>query len=80
MRLRTLGLLVTLALGILAAPPASDAQQAAKVARVGFLGGSSPSTPGLATYMEAFRQGLREFGYIEGRTIGDRVPVCGGTV
>ena len=37
--------------------------------RIGFLGSSSPSTPGLAGYVEAFRQGLAELGYVEGRSI-----------
>jgi putative ABC transport system substrate-binding protein len=67
MRLRTAGIIFALALGVLAAPLAADAQPPAKVPQVGFLGGSSPST--LATYIEAFRQGLRELGYLEGRTI-----------
>ncbi len=43
------------------------AQSVGKVYRIGFLGSSSPSTPGLAAYVEAFRQGLRELGYVEGR-------------
>jgi len=42
------------------------AQQATKIPRIGFLGGS-PS--GSATRIEAFRQGLRELGYVEGKNI-----------
>jgi len=48
---------------LLAAPLATDAQQAAKVARLGFLGtGGGANT-------EAFRQGLRDLGYFEGRNV-----------
>ena len=44
-----------------------EAQQPAKVPRIGFLIGSSPA--GSAARIEAFRQGLRELGYIEGKNI-----------
>jgi putative ABC transport system substrate-binding protein len=62
----TLVLLVTLALGCLAVPPAPEAQQPAKVARIGYLSavGGAESPPA-----EAFRQGLRELGYVEGHNI-----------
>jgi putative ABC transport system substrate-binding protein len=67
MRLGALALLVTLALGILGVPPAGDAQPAGKVYRIGYLNPHSPATsPGL---IDAFRQGLREHGYIEGQNI-----------
>jgi putative ABC transport system substrate-binding protein len=63
----TIGLIVTLALAILLAPVVADAQPSARVPRIGYLGNSSPSLePDL---VEAFRQGLRELGYIEGQTI-----------
>jgi len=58
-------LIVALALGDLAAPLAADAQQPAKVPRIGYL---SPR-PGPSPVDEAFRQGLRELGYAEGQTI-----------
>ncbi len=67
MRLRTVGLIVTLALGLLLAPLAADAQQAGKVYRIGFLSPVAPTTA--PTWDEAFRQGLRELGYVEGRNI-----------
>jgi ABC-type uncharacterized transport system substrate-binding protein len=54
------------ALALLAAPLAAEAQQAAKVARIGYL------SPNLATgphLREAFRQGLRDLGYVEGRNL-----------
>jgi len=43
------------------------AQQSGKVARIGFLSGSSPSA--VSARVEAFRQGLLELGYVEGKSI-----------
>jgi putative ABC transport system substrate-binding protein len=54
---------------LLAAPVAADAQQAAKVPRIGFLVASSASDSAYARLIEAFRQGLRELGYVEGQNI-----------
>ena len=45
----------------------AQAQQPRKIPRLGFL--SAVSAFGNETSIEAFRQGLREFGYIEGKTI-----------
>jgi putative tryptophan/tyrosine transport system substrate-binding protein len=45
----------------------AEAQQPTKISRIGFLGASSAST--LAARIEAFRQGLRELGYVEGKSI-----------
>jgi len=56
----------TLAGGLLAAPLAAEAQQAAKIARIGYLSGSLAAGPHLP---EAFRQGLRDLGYVEGRSV-----------
>src|SRR5574341_502746 len=56
-----------LALGISCALPAAAAQQPGKVHRIGYLRGSSPQAA--ASHLEAFRQGLRELGYIEGQNI-----------
>ena len=59
---------VVVALGASAlAPLASFAQQQPKIPRIGFLGPSS--AVGIATRLEAFRVGLRDFGYVEGKTI-----------
>jgi putative ABC transport system substrate-binding protein len=57
---------VTLTLSLLAAPLTAEAQPAAKVARIGYLapGGGAGSPPA-----EAFRQGLRELGYVEGHNL-----------
>jgi len=57
----------TLAGGLLAASRVAHAQPAGKVHRIGYLGsGSSTSNPHLPG---AFRQGLRELGWIEGQNI-----------
>ena len=58
----------TLAGGFLAAPLAAGAQSAGKVYRIGYLSTGSAS----GTYirpLEAFRQGLRELGWVEGQNI-----------
>src|SRR5512132_1650270 len=52
--------------GLLAAPLAAESQQAAKVARIGFLGLNLAPNPHVK---EAFRQGLRDLGYVEGRNV-----------
>jgi putative ABC transport system substrate-binding protein len=44
-----------------------EAQQPAKIPRIGYLGGPSPSA--ISARIEAFRQGLRELGYVEGKNI-----------
>ena len=65
MKLRTIGLIVILALGLLAGPLPAEAQQAGKVYRIGVI--RRFTWP--AAYMEAFKSGLRERGYIEGQNI-----------
>src|SRR6476659_5164275 len=60
---------ITLLGGAAAAWPvaARAQQQAGKVPRIGFLGLTSPSDrPSL---LDAFRQGLRELGWVEGQNI-----------
>jgi putative ABC transport system substrate-binding protein len=56
-----------LAGGLVAVPLAAGAQQVAKVPRIGFLSSRSPAET--APYSEAFRQGLRELGYVEGQNV-----------
>jgi putative ABC transport system substrate-binding protein len=58
---------VLLALALLTALLAAEAQQAGKVWKIGFLGPSSSGTG--AHLVQAFRQGLGELGYVEGRNI-----------
>ena len=45
----------------------AEAQQPTKVPRIGYLTGTSLSAN--AARIEAFRQGLRELGYVEGKNI-----------
>jgi putative ABC transport system substrate-binding protein len=66
---RRIGLLVTLALSLLVAPVGAAAQPAANVPRIGFFSSDAPASEGARSYLEAFRQGLRELGYVEGQTI-----------
>ncbi len=62
----------SLGLGLLAAPLAAEAQQAAKVPRVGVLANvRSPAT-------EGFERGLRELGYVEGKNILIEWRLAGG--
>jgi ABC-type uncharacterized transport system substrate-binding protein len=55
-------LLVPLAISVIA-----EAQQPTKIPRIGFLTATSLSI--IAARIEAFRQGLRELGYVEGKNI-----------
>jgi putative ABC transport system substrate-binding protein len=45
----------------------ADAQQPTKVPRIGFVSGGNANSP--PPLIEAFRQGLRDLGYIEGKNI-----------
>jgi len=47
--------------------PAATAQQPTKISRIGYLAG--PSLSSMSVRTEAFRQGLRELGYVEGKNI-----------
>jgi putative ABC transport system substrate-binding protein len=53
------------ALGLLAAPLVAEAQQVAKIPRVGVLSGGSQPNP----FVDAFRESLLALGWIEGRNI-----------
>jgi len=66
-----------LTLGTLSAPLAAEAQQAGKVPRIGFLYYGSP---GPSPELDAFRQGLRELGCIEGQNIAIEVRFASGRV
>ena len=65
MKRHTLVLIVILACGILLGPLTTEAQQPARVPRLGILYPRALPDP----FIEAFRQGLRELGYIEGQNI-----------
>jgi putative ABC transport system substrate-binding protein len=56
-----------LAGGLLAAPLAAEAQQSITRTRVAFVGAESPSTN--QHFLDAFRQGMREHGYVDGGNI-----------
>jgi len=58
---------ILLAVALVAVAVIAEAQQSAKVPRIGYLSNTSASA-GSARY-EAFRQGLRELGYVAGRNV-----------
>ncbi len=64
--MRRIGLAVVLALSLALAPLAVEAQST-RAARIGYLGNGSAT--GGREYLDAFRQGLRELGWIEGQTV-----------
>jgi putative ABC transport system substrate-binding protein len=68
---RTLGLLVLLALGVVCTPLAGATPSAERGFRIGFLAfGPPPPDPVPPAFpLTAFRQGLRERGYVEGHTV-----------
>ena len=57
---------IPLLLAGLFSPVAVEAQQAAKIARIGYL---SPNLAAAPHLREAFLQGLRDLGYVEGRNV-----------
>src|SRR5215510_4778359 len=59
----------SLAGSLLVVPLAAEAQHAAKVYRVGLLGGSPPNSPGGRRAWEGFFQGMGELGYVEGQNM-----------
>ena len=69
MRRIGLAIVLTLALLALGAPLATEAQAPPKEPRVGYLSIGSASDPRRVAIYEAFRQSLRDRGYIENRNI-----------
>src|SRR5262244_1862118 len=61
---------------LLALAMIAEAQQPKKLSRIGYLTGLSGSPDSL----EAFRQGLRELGYVEGKNLIIQYPSAGGTL
>jgi putative ABC transport system substrate-binding protein len=67
MMIRTIGLTVTLAAGLLAGLLPVEAQQAGEIHRIGYLSVRGPERE--KGYLPAFQQGLRDLGYFEGKNI-----------
>ena len=67
MRLRTFGLIVTFAVGILLLPITGDAQQSRKIHRIGIL--TYGTRTAAAGSIEVAREAFRELGYVEGWNI-----------
>jgi putative tryptophan/tyrosine transport system substrate-binding protein len=61
------GLALVIALTFALGAAVAQVQQPGKIPRIGYLAGASPSA--IAFRIEAFRQGLRELGYVEGKNI-----------
>src|SRR5712691_5752460 len=68
MRLKTVRLVVMLALVLLTAPLAANAQPSTKVPRIGWLSGGWPLSEE-QRQQSPFFQGLRELGWVEGKNI-----------
>jgi putative ABC transport system substrate-binding protein len=68
--------LSTMTGGLLAAPRAVGAQPPPRTSRIGYLefGSAAPGTP----YLEAFRKGLRQLGWIEGQNTAIEVRYAEG--
>jgi len=69
--MRIVVVLIAAALVVVAAsvPRGLAAESARRPARIGFLSPSSMSDPRTRTFVEAFRQGMRELGWVEGRSL-----------
>ena len=78
MRLRVLAFALMIAVAFFSAPPVSRAQQATKVWRIGFLG-PPPSSEWGGHLVQAFQQGLRERGYVDGQNITIEFRSTGGS-
>src|SRR5437879_285644 len=72
MPFRTVGIIVTFALSLLWVPLAAQAQRPGKIPRIGVLapgGVGSPAWNRTDPLWEAFQQGLRDLGYVEGQNM-----------
>jgi len=65
MKFRTVGVIVTFALSLFWVPLAAQVQRPGKIPRIGVLTALSATDP----LIEAFRQGLRDLGYVEGHNM-----------
>ena len=62
-------LIVLLAAAVHVVPLVGEARQAANIPRIGLLSPSFLSDPRTTRFLDAFRRGLRELGYVEGQKI-----------
>lgn len=62
-------LAIIAALLLLPSPLAAEAQKSGKVYRIALVNSGAPANIGPPEVGEAFRRGLREFGYVEGQNI-----------
>lgn len=76
MKPRHVTLLLMIVLGAMLAPLVADAQAPTKVARIGWMSRGNPTASDPA--MDAFRQGMRELGYVEGQTFMMEPRYAGG--
>jgi len=65
--MRLIGLTVVLAVSLTIAPLVGEAQPATRVAQIGVLSSFSPAET--AAWDQAFRQGLRDLGWVEGQNL-----------
>jgi putative tryptophan/tyrosine transport system substrate-binding protein len=61
----TVGCIITLTLSLLVTPLCSHAQRPGKIPRIGYLHVGAAAEP----LSEAFAQGLRDLGYVEGQNL-----------
>jgi putative tryptophan/tyrosine transport system substrate-binding protein len=76
--MRRIGLAVVLTLSLFAAPRAAHAQQVGKVSRIGYLALGLRPVPGSDPTFDAFLQGLRELGHVEGRSVALEIRYAEG--
>src|SRR5262245_15563969 len=69
MRCHTVGLVVTLALSMLTASHAAAAPPAGKIPRIGYLLYGTPPPTEPDPLLNAFREGLRALGWVEGQNL-----------
>jgi ABC-type uncharacterized transport system substrate-binding protein len=76
MKPRQVTFLLMIVWGIVLAPLTAEAQAPTKVARVGWMSRGGPTAKD--TNMDAFRQGMRELGYVEGQSFVLEPRYAGG--
>jgi putative ABC transport system substrate-binding protein len=73
---RVLSRVALLALALLTAPLAVEAQSQGKVYRIGFV--TLASSEAIAPHLHALRQGLQQLGYVDGQTVVIEVRAAAG--